>query len=316
MTQLLELTGVTKRFGAFVAVDDLSFSVREGEVFGFLGGNGAGKTTTLRMVLDIIRPTSGTISVMGRAPGRENSRDIGFLPEERGLYRQMTAIDTITYFGRLKGMTAHDARAHGRELLKRFELGDNEKTSVDKLSKGMAQKVQLATALVNRPRLLILDEPFSGLDPVNQGLLEDEIVDAAKRGATVIFSTHVMQHAERLCDRLLLLAKGRKRFEGTQDEARGTLPARLDIVARTSPAALPGVADVRPTGSVSDGWQGFHVRLDPGVDPGDLLLRCTENGVPLRRFEPRRATLHDVFLHLVGTPPNAASPDLDRSAAA
>jgi len=311
MTQLLELTGVTKRFDAFTAVDDLSFSVREGEVFGFLGGNGAGKTTTLRMVLDIIRPTGGTISVMGRAPGRENSRDIGFLPEERGLYRQMTAIDTITYFGRLKGMTAAAARDHGRELLTRFELGDHEKTAVEKLSKGMAQKVQLATALVNRPRLLILDEPFSGLDPVNQGLLENEILHAAQRGATVIFSTHVMQHAERLCDRLLLLAKGRKRFEGTQDEARATLPAQLDIVARTSPATLPGVANAAPLGTTIDGWQEYRVSLDPGVDPGDLLLRCTEGGVPLRRFEPRRATLHDVFLHLVGTAPDAATPDLD-----
>jgi ABC-2 type transport system ATP-binding protein len=309
LTQLLALSRVTKRFGDFTAVDDLSFAVQEGEVFGFLGGNGAGKTTTLRMVLDIIRPTSGTISVMGRPPGRENSGEIGFLPEERGLYRQMTALDTIVYFGRLKGMTAAAARDHGRELLKRFELGDNEKTSVDKLSKGMAQKVQLATALVNRPRLLILDEPFSGLDPVNQGLLEDEIVRASRAGATVIFSTHVMQHAERLCDRLLLLAKGRKRFEGTQDEARATLPARLQIVSRTSPAALPGVAEATAVGDVEAGWQAYDVRLDAGVDPGDVLLGCTEKGVPLRRFEPRRATLHDVFLHLVGTAPDAPAHD-------
>ena len=307
MAAILELAGVTKSFGDVVAVDDLSFSVREGEVFGFLGGNGAGKTTTLRMVLDIIRPTAGSISVLGRPPGRENSRDIGFLPEERGLYRQMTAIDTIAYFGRLKGMRGADARSHGRDLLARFGLADNEKTAVEKLSKGMAQKVQLATALVNRPRLLILDEPFSGLDPVNQGLLEEEIIRAARDGATVIFSTHVMQHAERLCDRLLLLAKGAKRFEGTQEEARGTLPAQLTVVARTSPASLPGVAAATVTGSEGDGWQAFDVRLDPGIEPGDVLPRCTETGIALRRFEPRRATLHDVFLHLVGTAPGVDS---------
>ena len=308
MTDVLRLTNVTKTFGAVTAVDDLSFSVREGEVFGFLGGNGAGKTTTLRMVLDIIRPTAGEIGVMGRPPGRENSRDIGFLPEERGLYRQMSALDTITYFGRLKGMSAADARGHGRDLLVRFGLGGNEKTTVDKLSKGMAQKVQLATALVNRPRLLILDEPFSGLDPVNQGLLEDEILRAAHDGATVIFSTHVMQHAERLCDRLLLLAGGRKRFEGTQEEARGVLPARLVVVAQATPAALVGVAEAHVTDAGQDGWRTWDVRLDPGVDPGDVLQRCTESGVGLRRFEPRRATLHDVFLHLVGTAPDAPAP--------
>jgi len=217
---VLTLERVSKRFDQTIAVDDLSFSVEQGTVFGFLGGNGAGKTTSLRMVLDIIRPTSGQIEVLGRAPGRENAADIGFLPEERGLYRQMTALDTIAYFGRLKGMTPADAKREGAALLDRFGLAENAKMSVDKLSKGMAQKVQLATALVNRPRLLILDEPFSGLDPVNQGLLEEQIRRMSAAGSTVVFSTHVMQHAERLCDRLLLLARGRKKFEGTLDEAR------------------------------------------------------------------------------------------------
>jgi ABC-2 type transport system ATP-binding protein len=300
VTGVLELTGVTKRFGDVLAVDDLSFAVAQGEVFGFLGGNGAGKTTSLRMVLDIIRPTSGRISVLGKPPGRENSGSIGFLPEERGLYRSMTALDTITYFGRLKGMTAADARSHGRELLARFGLSGSEKTSVDKLSKGMAQKVQLATAVVNRPQLLILDEPFSGLDPVNQGLLEEEIKHASRDGATVVFSTHVMQHAERLCDRLLLLARGRKRFEGSQDAARATLPVRLSVVARSSPIALEGVTAATPSGAAQDGWQEWDVRLDPGVDPGDVLQRCSEGGIALRRFETQRATLHDAFIHIVG----------------
>src|SRR5829696_3507877 len=171
----LEVEAVNKRFARTLAVDRLSFSVPEGQVFGFLGGNGAGKTTTLRMALDIIRPTEGKLTVLGRSPGRANAPQIGFLPEERGLYRQMTAIDTIVYFGRLKGMTAHAARTEGLALLDRFGLSANAKSTIDKLSKGMAQKVQLATAVVNRPRLLILDEPFSGLDPVNQRLLEDEI---------------------------------------------------------------------------------------------------------------------------------------------
>jgi ABC-2 type transport system ATP-binding protein len=298
MTALL-LDSVTKDFGDKRAVDDLSFAVRDGEVFGFLGGNGAGKTTSLRMVLDIIRPTSGRIEILGRAPGRENSADLGFLPEERGLYRTMTALDTITYFGRLKGMTRNDARREGKALLDRFGLGGSANTKIDKLSKGMAQKVQLATAIVNAPKLLILDEPFSGLDPVNQGLLEEEIKRLSRQGATIVFSTHVMQHAERLCDRLLLLAEGRKAFEGTQDAARATLPARLTILSRTTPAGLPNVVAVTEQGG-QGGWTEWHVSLAPGADPGDLLQACTERGFALRRFEQSRPSLHDVFLHIVG----------------
>ncbi|MEP9401954.1 ABC transporter ATP-binding protein [Sphingomonas silueang] len=300
MQHALRLDGVVKRFGAMTAVDALSFAVAPGEVYGFLGGNGAGKTTSLRMVLDIIRPDAGTIEVLGRPPGREASGRLGFLPEERGLYRSMTALETVVYFGRLKGMSAADARRRGRELLDRFGLGANLKTGVDKLSKGMAQKVQLATAVVNAPELLILDEPFSGLDPVNQGLLEDEILGAAKGGAAVVFSTHVMQHAERLCDRLLLLARGSKRFEGTQAEARATLPARLDVVARRSPAMLDGVETAVAGADLGDGWRAWDVRLATGRDPADLLQHCTEQGFALRRFEQHRPGLHEVFLHIVG----------------
>ncbi|HEY4070217.1 MAG TPA: ATP-binding cassette domain-containing protein [Sphingomicrobium sp.] len=302
MMSVLSLERVSKRFDQVVAVNDLSFSVEPGSVFGFLGGNGAGKTTSLRMVLDIIRPTSGRIEVLGRAPGRANAPDIGFLPEERGLYRQMTALDTITYFGRLKGMTASDAKREGAALLDRFGLAANARQSVDKLSKGMAQKVQLATALVNKPRLLMLDEPFSGLDPVNQGLLEDEIRRVSAAGSTVVFSTHVMQHAERLCDKLLLLARGRKKFEGTLDEARAELPARLSVIARQDPSKIAGVESAADGGEAEKGWKRWNVRLDPGVAPGDVLERCVAEQFPLRRFERVHASLHDVFVHIVGAP--------------
>lgn len=296
----LILDGVTKRFGDFTAVDDLSFTVAEGEVFGFLGGNGAGKTTSLRMILDILRPDAGRIEVLGRPPGRMNAPMIGFLPEERGLYRQMTAVDTITYFGRLKGMARSDAHARALDLLDRFGLADKGRERVDRLSKGMAQKVQLATALVNRPKLLMLDEPFSGLDPVNQGLLEAEILRAAREGATVIFSTHVMQHAERLCDRLLLLARGRKRFEGTRDQAGAQLPARVALTARADPAVLPGVVEAKAVGVADQGWQPYEVSLAPGLAPEAVLEAATTSGFALRRFEVRRASLHDVFIHVVG----------------
>ncbi len=298
----LDVSGVVKRFGDHTAVNNLSFSVKSGEVFGFLGGNGAGKTTTLRMALDILRPDAGTISVLGKAPGRGHACDIGFLPEERGLYRAMPAIDTIVYFARLKGMGKAEARSEGLALLERFGLGAQAKTRVDQLSKGMSQKVQLATALVNKPRLLILYEPFSGLDPLNQGLLEDEILAASRGGATVIFSTHVMQHAERLCDRLLLLARGVKRFEGTQDEARATLPVKLTLTARHSPARLPGVISAEAQGAPADGWQSWDVKLAPGRNAEDLLEHITAQGFALRRFEQHRASLHDIFVHIVGAP--------------
>jgi len=275
---VLLLDNVTKRFGDFTAVDGLSFAVPEGGVFGFLGGNGAGKTTSLRMALDIIRPTFGRIEVLGAPPSRENAAKIGFLPEERGLYRLMSVLDTVIYFGRLKRMDGGAARKAAMGLLERLGLQDRAATPMSRLSKGLAQKVQLATALVNAPKLLLLDEPFSGLDPVNQGVLEDVIRDLARGGATVLFSTHVMQHAERLCDRLLLLARGR----------------------RADPAILPSVISAWPLGAAEDGWVRFQVTLKPGADPGDLLEACTAQSFPLRGFDIHSPALHEVFIHLVG----------------
>lgn len=297
----MRFDSVTKRFGDFTAVNDLSFAVPEGGVFGFLGGNGAGKTTSLRMALDILTPTAGEIGVLGARPSRENAAAIGFLPEERGLYRKMSVLDTIVYFGRLKRMETAAAKKAAMELLERLELADRAKTTIEKLSKGLAQKVQVATALVNRPRLLLLDEPFSGLDPVNQSVLEELIADAAREGATVVFSTHVMQHAERLCDRLLLLARGRKVFEGTQDEARGHLPTRLTLNSQHDPAALPGVARATRAGAAEQGWISYQVELDPGTRAEALLEHCTSSGFPLRRFTVHTPSLHEVFIHFVGT---------------
>lgn len=297
---VLEIRHLVKRFDQLLAVDDLSFSVEAGEIFGFLGGNGAGKTTTLRMVLDILRPTSGSIALFGDAPSRRVSSRIGFLPEERGLYSGMSAIETIVYFGRLKGLDEGLARRRGLDLLERFELAERAKSKISDMSKGMAQKVQLATALVGEPDLLMLDEPFSGLDPVNQGLLEGEILSASRRGAAVIFSTHVMQHAERLCDRLLLLRKGRKRFEGTINEARAQLPARLSVVAKADLSGLPGVLAATSTPAADPEWREWSLQFAPGFDPSEVLEHCSAGGIALRRWDHHQASLHDVFVQLVG----------------
>ena len=296
---ILKLDHVVKRFGEFTAVNDLSFEVPEGGIFGFLGGNGAGKTTSLRMALDIIRPTSGSIQILGRKPGRDNASKIGFLPEERGLYRRMTVLDTIVYFGRLKGMHKAAAKKEAERLIERFGLTEWTKTMVEKLSKGMSQKVQVAAAMVNAPRLLILDEPFSGLDPVNQKVLEDLVLEMAEAGSTVVFSTHIMQHAERLTDRIVLLARGKKVFEGTQEEARATMPGRLRLESQGDPSTLPGVAAAK-RGETDQGWTGWEISLSPGTSPGHLLHACTSQGFALRAFESQRPSLHDVFIHLVG----------------
>jgi ABC-2 type transport system ATP-binding protein len=298
---VLNLERVTRCFGDFVAVDHLTFSIAEGELVGFLGANGAGKTTTLRMILDILRPTSGTIEVLGGPPGRAKAPEIGFLPEERGLYRGMTVFDIVAYFGRLKGLSRQTARQAAAPLIERFGLAPDAR--VDRLSKGMAQKVQLATALVNSPKLLLLDEPFSGLDPVNQAVLQDEILAAARRGATIIFSTHVMEHAERLCTRLIMLARGAKVFDGDQQQARSLLPGRVRLRTQADPSHLPGVARAEQLSATEDGWTDWQVVLAPGSEPGDLLQACIARGFALRDFEAHGATLHDVFLHLAGPQP-------------
>lgn len=301
--RVLSLEGVTRRFGDFVAVDNLSFSADDGQVVGFLGANGAGKTTTLRMILDILRPTSGAIEVLGGPPGREKAFEIGFLPEERGLYRGMTVLETVVYFGRLKGLSRSGARQAAIPLIERFALGPFAGRRVERLSKGMAQKVQLATALVNSPKLLLLDEPFSGLDPVNQAVLQEEILAAAHGGANILFSTHVMEHAERLCDRLIMLSHGRKVFDGDQEQARAMLPGRVRLRAKLDPSGLPGAAHAERLPTTEDGWTDWRITLRPGSEPADLLQACTATGFPLRDFEAHGATLHDVFLHLAGPPP-------------
>ena len=197
-------------------------------------------------------------------------------------------------------------RRSAERLIERFGLAEFGKEKVERLSKGMAQKVQLACALVTGPRLLILDEPFSGLDPVNQAMLEEVVLELARSGSTVVFSTHVMQHAERLCDRLMLMARGRKVFQGTQDEARAQLPARLSLTSRADPGGLPGVARATPR-ETDGGWTDWELSLAPGAEAGQVLEAATSQGFALRRFEPYRASLHEVFLHVVGQDPGAPS---------
>ena len=300
----LELDTVTKRYGDFTAVDGLSLRVPRGCIYGFLGPNGAGKTTTLRMILDILRPTSGTIRVLGAASALEVRVRVGYLPE-KGLYKKMKAWSVIAYFAGLKGMSRLDARRRAFELLERYGLKDFAEARTEALSKGMGQKVQVLASIAHDPELVILDEPFSGLDPVNQGVLEEIVQDLRARGRTVLFSTHVMQHAERLCDRLVIIARGRALFDGTVPEARRVVPRVVKIETDDDPGALAGLAGV--AGLHATGPARWQVTLAERADPQDVLRACFERSIRLRSFDAAEPSLHDVFMALVGPSAREAS---------
>jgi ABC-2 type transport system ATP-binding protein len=301
MAAALTLEGVSKRYGDFQAVRDLSFQVEKGTICGFLGPNGAGKTSTIRMILGLQGVSSGRIGILGADDGRKVRDRIGFLPEERGLYKKMTPVDAIAFFGALKGLPTGEGRRRAREMLDAQGLGASKRKKMKELSKGMAQKVQLIASVVHRPEFVILDEPFSGLDPVNQQGLEEVIRGLAADGATVLFSTHVMQHAERLCDKVVLLARGQKAFEGTVAEARATTPRFLELEGAIAPeqaAGLPGVSGV----------EVVKAALAAGGRGQDALKAAFLGGLDVRRFELREPTLHDAFIGLTGD-----NPDIDQS---
>lgn len=318
-TPALSLMNLTKRFGSVPAVSDLSFDVPRGSICGFLGPNGAGKTTSIRMILGLTEPSSGRISVLGAPDARRVRRRIGFLPEERGLYKKMTPVDAIAFFASLKGIPSGEGRRRARALLEAQGLGHAANRRMKALSKGMAQKVQLLSAIAHEPEFVILDEPFSGLDPVNQQGLEATIREIAARGATVLFSTHVMQHAERLCDKVVLLAHGRKAFEGTVTEARATAPRHLDLVgalAEADVAALPGVASVSSILSpAGEPHAHFRAALAPGATGQEALRQAFSGGLDIQRFSLLEPSLHDAFIGLTGISPDADTAARPESAA-
>jgi ABC-2 type transport system ATP-binding protein len=294
----LVLENISKRFGDFTAVHELSLNVPRGSVYGFLGPNGAGKTTSIRIILSIYEPTSGRVEILGRPSALEVRDRIGYLPEEKGLYKKMRARDLIAYFGQLKGMPRAKARTRAGELLERYGLGEFALRKCEALSKGMQQKVQVLASIVHSPEFVILDEPFSGLDPVNQEVMEQVIRDLRANEQTVIFSTHVMEHADRLCDRIVLIAHGNKLFDGTVAEAKRTIPRRVLIETQSDIAPLrsvPGVTDIARVGN--DGT--WDVTLAEGASADEILRACFRQGIDLRSFDRRDPGLRDVFIKLV-----------------
>ncbi len=292
----LQLEGVRKSFGSHVAVRDFDLEVPRGSIYGFLGPNGAGKTTTIRMIMSIIYPDAGTIRILGQ-PNAESIKDrLGYLPEEKGLYKKMRVDEILTYFGRLKGMAAGDAKRRAQELLERYGLGEWAQKKCEALSKGMGQKVQILGTMMHAPDLVILDEPFSGLDPVNIEVMRDLILDLKREGRTVIFSTHIMHQAEQLCDAILLIHRGEKVLDGALAEvkATGDRGVQLDYDGDGAfLAELPGVARLNDSGKQAE------IFLEEGVDPQALLEKLVGR-VKVRRFDLREPSLHEIFVRAVG----------------
>ena len=306
----LALRGVTKRFGNHVAVEDLSFEVPRGVVYGILGPNGAGKSTTLRMINDIIAPDAGTIAILGDlAPGPVAAARIGYLPEERGLYPKMAVLGMIMFMGELRGLTAAESKRRAQAWLARLGLEQWAHNKVQDLSKGMQQKVQFATALIHDPELVILDEPWSGLDPINAEVLRETVEEIRASGRTVLFSTHQMEQAEKVCDQVCIIARGKIVLDGklieikknavgdglvalgfTDDAAKERAKAPLDDKALVIENRPP-----RP-GDVAD----CEVRMADGVAPQRLLAALVAADVGLRRFEVVVPTLHQIFVERVG----------------
>jgi len=299
MADTITLSGVTKTFGAKVAVRDLDLVVPEGGLYGFIGPNGAGKTTTIRMIMSILFPDQGEVTVLGARSALEAKDRIGYLPEERGIYRKMKAGAFLAYVARLKGCASSDARRRARQWLERVGLADIEHKKCEELSKGMQQKLQFITAVIHEPDLLILDEPFSGLDPVNMRLLRDLVLDQHRRGATIIFSTHVMAQAEQICEHIIMINNGDKVLDESLAGIRSTYDPRTILFEPMDPGA--DVAPLQDLGAVMDVARangGYEISLIDGTDLALAMIEITA-AVPTARVELNRPTLEDIFVQIV-----------------
>jgi ABC-2 type transport system ATP-binding protein len=298
MNAAITIRNVSKRFKNVVAVDALDLTVPSGSLYGFIGPNGSGKTTTLRMIMHILLPDEGEIEVLGERGSRAARDCVSYLPEERGLYRRMSVRRLLRYYGGLKGATQPELDRSIDQWLEQLGLSDWLDRKIDSLSKGMAQKVQFIAAVLNKPQLLILDEPFSGLDPVNAEVLKDAVLDLKRAGTTIVFSTHDMSVAERLCDRIFMIFKGQKVLDGTLDEIQSkygfdTIRVQTDL-GIDALEGIPGIEEITD--------QGNHQEVRWAGDP-QRLLETLMARTRITHFEVTRPSLHDIFVRI-------ASPDL------
>ena len=291
----VEARGLVKAFGGTPVVKGIDLRVRTGSIHGILGPNGAGKTTLLRMLLGIIDPDQGTSRLLGQAHPLKMAHLVGYLPEERGLYPTMKAVDAIAFMGALRGLKLSEGRRRARELLEAYGLGQAADRQIRHLSKGMAQTVQLLGAIVHQPRLIILDEPFSGLDALNQDKLETVIRAQAEAGVTVLFSTHIISHAERICEQLAIIAGGQCAFSGTVDEARGRLTPQVRLETREREGAW---REALPADAEHDGREWRFSLPQAGIEP--LLRALIDGDAGIVTMAIERPSLHDAFVAITG----------------
>ncbi len=296
----VEISHLVKTFGPVRAVDDVSFTVEKGEIFGLLGPNGAGKTTTLRVLLDIFRPDSGTLSILG-GPMTEAKKDrIGYMPEDRGLYQDIPLERCLAYLGALKGLPPSEVRRRSAEYLERFDLADSRHKKVKELSKGMQQKAQIIATLLHEPELLIVDEPFSGLDPVNTQMVKDLLRDQRSKGVTIIMCTHQMNQVEELCDRLVLIDHGKVMLYGNLEEIQRRYSGHAVMVRAAGEsdlqahlASMPGILSSEQHNAA------LRINLASGASPQDILRQLVAQNVSIEQFEVALPTLDEIFIRVV-----------------
>lgn len=295
----LEVKNLSKSFRTVKAVNNVSFAVPENSIFGLIGRNGAGKTTTIRMLMNIYQPDNGEIFLRGSKIGEEFKSKVGYLPEERGLYKKMKVLETLLYFAELKGKSAKDISQKAMEYLERFDLKDRANSKIEDLSKGNQQKIQFITSILHDPEFLILDEPFSGLDPINTSLLTDIIIEMKKKGKVIILSTHLMDFAERLCDNIAMIDKGNIILNGRLNEIKSkyankniTIAAKGDVSFLNS---LPFVESVENFGNT------MGIKVNSEIDIQLLLKALTDNNLIVTKFDANTISLHEIFVSLAGT---------------
>jgi len=290
---IIELKGVTKSFGPVTAVDELDLKVPSGTIYGFIGPNGSGKTTTIRMIMNIFYPDKGTILVFNKQHTSSRLDGVGYLPEDRGLYKKMKVYDVLKFHGELK-----NARNLGSEIdywLKKLDLYDRKDKKVETLSKGMTQKLQFIATIIDRPDLIILDEPFSGLDPVNAELLKESMLELQKKGATIIFSTHDMNMAEKMCDYIFMIYKGKKVLDGTLDSIKDQYGT--DTIQLQTEMGVEALSGIKGIDKINDYNQVQEIRLNTGADTQEILSAVIKK-TRVMKFEITKPSLHDIFIRI------------------
>jgi len=291
----IQVENIIKSFGTQRAVDGVTFEVEPGEIFGLLGPNGAGKTTTIRIILDIFKADSGRVSILGGPMSEEKKNRIGYLPEERGLYQEIKLEQCLVYLATLKGLSKAEATQRVGSYLERFDLADSRKKKLKELSKGMQQKAQLIVTLVHEPEVLIIDEPFSALDPINTQMVKDLLLEERAKGRTIVLCTHQMHQVEELCDRIVLIDQGKAVLYGNLEEIRRRYAGK-DLVLRTPselPATLPGVASSERTNG------SYHLKLASGASPQAVLTGLVQANITVEQFEIAMPTMDEIFIRVV-----------------